>query len=50
MEAGLLVLLGATVARALLASAFTPVTERNGGSIPGELRSSSSAASGHMRR
>jgi hypothetical protein len=30
MEAGLLVLLGATVARALLASAFALVNERNG--------------------
>lgn len=39
MEAGLLVLLGATVARALLASAFALVNERNGVSIPGELRS-----------
>jgi hypothetical protein len=34
MEAGLLVLLGATVARALLASAFAPVNEPNGVSIP----------------
>jgi hypothetical protein len=39
METGLLVLLGATVARALLASAFALVNERNGVSIPGELRS-----------
>jgi hypothetical protein len=39
MEAGLLVLLGATVARGLLASAFALVNERNGVSIPGELRS-----------
>jgi hypothetical protein len=39
MEAGLLVLLGATVAPGLLASAFALVNERNGVSIPGELRS-----------